>query len=403
MIPRLFNYIKYDIQEEDIVFTDEKRNVLIKYGKNNELVYLIENLDKGYELGYLYNILLDKFPNVSFGEYKNVLSVLENDKLLNYLEQPTKYEELYDYRVNRILQYKHLKGYEPIFYNLKKRGFNHLLHFLKILKEIDEQHPGFKEYEEETINIIKASLSEVDLQYINNFENLPEMIFQEILTKRMLTPYFLMLLSGSFSDINKNVVITGLPLIEQLNNEGGILLFQHYGAYELGISALLSLGYNLTVVADENEIEGCNSFSSIGREIKNEYIKVPDEFVLLKCFRSLKEKKIVTIAADHSTSTNRPSKYSVNFLGKQIFIPEGPYILAERSGCKIVYITTILKDDKLYIEFESNINNSSTINESIKHTFDYFENKIRLNPEYWSGASNFKQFMLSKSLKERVN
>lgn len=166
------------------------------------------------------------------------------------------------------------------------------------------------------------------------------------------------------------------------NGKGAILLTAHLGNWELGGMAFGILGYPIAAVALDHQDKRINDFFRIRREGKGVEI-IPLGVAVRRCFKALKQNKLVAILGDRDFSN---TGYSIHFLGREKKIPRGPAVLALHTGAPIVPVfVTRGTNNHITVECLPPITFSSDHNEIdvMRRYASIIEEQIRKYPTQW--------------------
>jgi KDO2-lipid IV(A) lauroyltransferase len=172
--------------------------------------------------------------------------------------------------------------------------------------------------------------------------------------------------------------------------KGAIFLSAHVGNWEIGGSILRLLNYPLTVVATSHNTAATNVLVNHLRKDKGiSVIEMNNEspFSGVEILRHLRNNEIVAMNGDRDFfGRGRP----VTFLGRKVFFPVGPVIMAMKSGAAIIPSFVLKQQDGRYvgvlekaIPLSQNGNMDDDIEENLAKTARIFEKYIRHYPDQW--------------------
>lgn len=184
--------------------------------------------------------------------------------------------------------------------------------------------------------------------------------------------------------IDKLFTFKGKNFIDAALKEGkgAILLTAHMGNWEVAGMALSILGYKLSAIALDHKDPRINDFfkkrrTSKGMEIISLGVSVK------KCFRALKDNRLVAILGDRDFSN---SSYSLDFLGRKKKIPRGPAVLSLHTGAPIIPVI-ITRQGLGCLTFEClpplRATNATTEIDLTKEYAKIIEDQIYKNPGQW--------------------
>lgn len=184
--------------------------------------------------------------------------------------------------------------------------------------------------------------------------------------------------------INRLFTFQGRNFVDDVLKEGkgAILLTAHMGNWEVGGMALSILGYKLSAIALEHKDQRINDFFKKRRTSKGMEI-ISLGVSIKKCFKALKENRLVAILGDRDFSN---SSYSLDFLGRKKNIPRGPAVLSLHTGAPIIPVI-ITRQGLDHLTFEClpplRATRETTEKELVKKYAEIIENQIYNNPSQW--------------------
>lgn len=155
----------------------------------------------------------------------------------------------------------------------------------------------------------------------------------------------------SFSKVNKDFIkryvqVDGEENMRQAraSNRGTIVLSAHVGNWELGGLIAAAIGYPLHVVALAHNQEAVNDFFNNQRSLARMEV-IPLGAAVRRCFKLLKEKKIVAFVGDREFGDNG---VPMTLFGKKVLLPPGPAYFALKTDSLIVPTFLVRKDILFY-------------------------------------------------------
>jgi KDO2-lipid IV(A) lauroyltransferase len=139
----------------------------------------------------------------------------------------------------------------------------------------------------------------------------------------------------SLEYINSKVSVENRHYLDEalLRGKGAVILTAHIGNWELGGVIIAKLGYPFWAVALAHKDKRINSFFDRQRESMGINV-IPMQFALRRGLRLLKENNFIALLGDRDFTRN--GGVPVDFFGKKALLPQGPAILALKSGAAIV-------------------------------------------------------------------
>lgn len=155
----------------------------------------------------------------------------------------------------------------------------------------------------------------------------------------------------SFSKVNQEFIdryvkVDGVDNMRQAraSNRGTIVLSAHVGNWELGGLIAAAIGYPLHVVALAHNQEEVNNFFNSQRSLARMEV-IPLGAAVRRCFKLLKEKKIVAFIGDREFGDNG---VPMTLFGKKVLLPPGPAYFALKTDSLIVPTFLVRKDTMSY-------------------------------------------------------
>jgi len=188
--------------------------------------------------------------------------------------------------------------------------------------------------------------------------------------------------------ISKYIKLDGIEHLDKCLSEGkgAILVSLHLGNWELGGAVVSALEYPVNALVLEHTSKRINDLFMRQRAINN-LVSIPIGIRIRECFKVLKRKEILAIAADKDYTSNG---VYVDFFGKKALMPKGPGVFALRTGAPIVFCALIReKDDTFVFRFEEPIWPETTgdvdkdMRRVMKEYLGIFERYIREYPDQW--------------------
>jgi len=188
--------------------------------------------------------------------------------------------------------------------------------------------------------------------------------------------------------IDNNISIEGRENLDEAlkKYKGVIIISSHLGNWELGAAVLSLMGYPVNAIVLDHKDKKVNDFFIKQRQSKG-VNKISINIELKKCFKVLKENKILAILGDRDFSENGER---LKFFGKETLLPKGPAVFSLRTGAPIVPAFLIRNGFNRYrFIFEKQINHERTNNEKEDMNnliMDYtavIEKFVRHHPDQW--------------------
>ncbi len=184
--------------------------------------------------------------------------------------------------------------------------------------------------------------------------------------------------------IDKYVKLENLHYFDELlkQGKGVIVLSAHLGNWELGAAVMGYLGYPFWAVALEHKDPRVNDFFNRQRNSKNVQV-IPFGRAARQCLRKLSENKLLGLVGDRDFSEKG---ITADFFGKPCLFPQGPAVLALKTGACIVPTLFIRqKDDTFVFKIEKPIQpvNGATVLSLTNAYKSVIEEYIRQYPEQW--------------------
>lgn len=190
------------------------------------------------------------------------------------------------------------------------------------------------------------------------------------------------------SYVNRFIKIEGKEFLDDVlkKQKGAILLSSHIGNWELGAAVVSYLGYPTYVIALDHKDKRVNNFF-LNQRGERGVQAISIGISLKKCFRILKENKILGILGDRDFSE---TGIRIKFFGKETLIPKGPAIFSLRTGAPLVPTFMIReKSDNFKLFIEKPINHSPTGNDEkdiedfVSSYISVIERYIKTYPDQW--------------------
>ncbi len=146
--------------------------------------------------------------------------------------------------------------------------------------------------------------------------------------------------------VKKYVKVKGLNLLKKMFSEKKriIAFTAHLGNYELGAALSSLLGCKICAVALPHKDERITRFFNSQRGIFGIEVVLTGKGIK-RCFKALKEGKVVAFVGDRNFSQNGRK---VKMFGKDCIIPRGPISLSLHMDAYIVPSFLIRKEEKFY-------------------------------------------------------
>lgn len=204
-------------------------------------------------------------------------------------------------------------------------------------------------------------------------------------------------------EVDRYLEFEGMENLEQAlcAGNGAILLHGHFGPVHLPLVALARKGYPLKQIGNPTD-EG---LSRIGRmvsfRIRLYYEnKIPAEIIkadsfLRPVFRWLGSNGIVMVTGDGTGTTKRIGRHTaMSFLGHPVWLPLGPYLLAEKTRAAILPMFVLPGRKKLYkivIEgpLDSRVNGKEKIPDMAGQFIERLEKRVYEYPGYMHFLDRF--------------
>jgi KDO2-lipid IV(A) lauroyltransferase len=150
------------------------------------------------------------------------------------------------------------------------------------------------------------------------------------------------------SYIEKNVKVVNREYVDEAlkKGKGIIALTGHLGNWELGGVVTAMMGYKIAAVALPHKDKRVNDFFDSQRTSKNLEI-IPIGVAVRRCFKVLKENRVVALLGDRDFSEVRLG-LEMDFFGKKTPLPRGPAALALKTQAPIIPGFMIREDRTKY-------------------------------------------------------
>jgi len=398
---RIPSHIRLEMTEERISLINEADGKTIVYATFPEIKDFFSNLrdcPAGISMDAAFEMLSHTHEGLDRTLFYESVQSLLNDGVICVGAKKSDLEILYEYMRDTPFNPIHLGQLWLCLCTMSRSGFRELSRLMKQLDLADRLHPGYELLTSQRNEVISSGIHVTDL--VKNRDEAGELarLILEARRRRetMSMAYITMFEHTEF--IESHIIINGEEILRECVERGGVFLFSHFGAYELGIFALLAMGYELTIIADNEAHRNYEMVSKLGRPIKIRVLTVPDEFIVVKSIYAVRGGACLFVAMDHSTSSHRPERISVPFLGAEITLPDGPFLIAEHADVPIVYFSCKMMDEEdgrlelSFLRIEAGERRDAVPVQAAR----LLEHQIRNEPALWSGSSNFLHYMLSK-------
>jgi len=146
--------------------------------------------------------------------------------------------------------------------------------------------------------------------------------------------------------IKRYVRLSGLDNLKKAIEEkrGIVALTAHIGNYELGGAITSYLGYDIYAIALPHRDKRINNFFNRQRGIFKVKV-IPTGIAVKKCFKVLKDKKIIAFLGDKDFVAHNGEK--VVICGRDVLLPRGPAFFALKTG-SVIIPSFFVREDKYY-------------------------------------------------------
>jgi lauroyl/myristoyl acyltransferase len=188
--------------------------------------------------------------------------------------------------------------------------------------------------------------------------------------------------------INKFVKIQGRENIDAAlaRGKGVIMLSAHIGNWELGGTAISSMGYPLSAVVLTHQNKLINDFFQRQR-MKSKMMPIEIGASLRACYKTLKNNGLLAVLGDRDFTKNG---IATEFFGKPALIPKGAAVFSYRVGSPIVPSFMIRQKDDTFILFlekpifpDTGAEEKSAIEALTKKCASVIESYVRRYPTQW--------------------
>lgn len=184
--------------------------------------------------------------------------------------------------------------------------------------------------------------------------------------------------------------------------QGGILLMSHLGNWEVAAYILKEKGLDLLLYLGKKQgeqIEAYQKESLASSKIRVSYADAGNQspFEILDGIGHLRKGGFISTTGDRLW-TERQRSVKVKFLGRDVQLPETPYLLALHSGMPIYVFFSVRTGDRkyhftisppLYVQAASKPERSSAVASAAQTYADLLEKTVRSFPYEWYHFERF--------------
>lgn len=222
-----------------------------------------------------------------------------------------------------------------------------------------------------------------------NIEPLVRDVFRNF--GKYLVDFFRMERNLTLEYIQKNVKVENIDRLKKAleHGKGGIVITAHLGNWELGGVMVSMLGYPLMAIALPHKERPVNDLFNHQRQSKGMSV-VPTSIAVRKCIETLRNNKLIAIAADRDFSAHGEV---MDFLGRKALIPKGAAVFSFKTGAPIIpcfcirnpdYTFTLSLEEPIFPPYESNdMIEEKILMDMMKQYVSIIEKRIRENPSQW--------------------
>ena len=166
--------------------------------------------------------------------------------------------------------------------------------------------------------------------------------------------------------------------------KGVIMLTAHVGNWELGGLVVGMMGYPILAISLSHKERRVNELFNKQRELRG-VTAIPIKQAVHRCLSALRNNQLVALLADRDFTS---SGELVKFLGRDVMIPKGPALFAQKTGATILpTFFTRQPDNSFCLQFEEPIYSTNADGQDLRPLIQRYtqviENKIRQYPTQW--------------------
>lgn len=176
------------------------------------------------------------------------------------------------------------------------------------------------------------------------------------------------------------------------SGRGGFVFSAHVGNWDVAGNLLQNLDVPLNVVMYENEEENISEFlKKVGSKPNFNIISIKEDMShLVKIYKHYKQNELICINADRFLPGAKTVK--TTFLGSPVYLPEGPFSIANKLKADYTFIFAV-KKSKFGYEFSATkpIQANGNLTEMVEAYAQSLEEKVKQFPDQWFNYYDFFQ------------